>query len=134
MCVALIDPDTYLAGVPYELLTELRHTSPVARVDDFWAVFRHADVRHVLRDPRVFSSHLGGTQIRDPATEADLAYVRTMMLNSDPPDHSRLRNLLTRAFTPRAVARLTERIQGWARELVAAVADRGECDFASEVA
>ncbi len=134
VCVALIDPDTYLAGVPYELLTELRHTSPVARVDDFWAVFRHADVRHVLRDPRVFSSHLGGTQIRDPATEADLAYVRTMMLNSDPPDHSRLRNLLTRAFTPRAVARLTERIQGWARELVAAVADRGECDFASEVA
>jgi cytochrome P450 len=129
----ITDPDTYLTGVPYAELAELRRSTPVARVDDFWAVLRHADVRRVLRDPRVFSSHLGGTQIRDPATEADLAYVRRMMLNSDPPDHARLRNLLTRAFTPRAVARLTERIQGWARDLVAAVADQGECDFATDL-
>ncbi|HEY2691919.1 MAG TPA: cytochrome P450, partial [Streptosporangiaceae bacterium] len=99
-----------------------------------WAVLRHADVRHVLRNPGLFSSRLGGTQIRDPATPADLAYVRAMMLNSDPPDHGRLRNLLTKAFTPRAVSALETRIRGWARELVAAVADRGECDFATEVA
>ncbi len=131
---AIVDPDTYLTGVPYELLAELRRDSPVVRVGDFWAVLRHADVRQVLRDPRLFSSRLGGTQIRDPATPADLAYVRAMMLNSDPPDHARLRNLLTRAFTPRAVARLEARIQEWARDLVAAVADRGECDFATEVA
>jgi cytochrome P450 len=131
---AIVDPDTYLTGVPYELLAWLRRESPVVRVDDFWAVLRHADVRHVLRDPQLFSSRLGGTQIRDPATQADLAYVRAMMLNSDPPDHARLRNLLTKAFTPRAVARLTTRIQEWARDLVAAVAGRGECDFATEVA
>ena len=130
----ITDPDTYLTGVPYAQLAQLRRTSPVARIDDFWAVLRHADVRHVLRNPKLFSSHLGGTQIRDPATPADLAYVRQMMLNSDPPDHARLRNLLTSAFTPRAVARLTERIQRWAHDLVANVADRGECDFASEVA
>ncbi|HYS36796.1 MAG TPA: cytochrome P450, partial [Pseudonocardiaceae bacterium] len=103
---AIVDPDTYLTGVPYELLAGLRAESPVVRVGDFWAVLRHADVRQVLRNPQVFSSHLGGTQIRDPATPADLAYVRAMMLNSDPPDHGRLRNLLTRAFTPRAVAAL----------------------------
>jgi cytochrome P450 len=131
---AIVDPDTYLTGVPYELLARLRRESPVARVADFWAVLRHADIRHVLRNPGLFSSRLGGTQIRDPATQADLAYVRAMMLNSDPPDHARLRNLLTKAFTPRAVAGLTTRIQGWARDLVAAVADRGECDFATEVA
>jgi cytochrome P450 len=131
---AIVDPDTYLTGVPYELLAGLRRESPVVRVDDFWAVLRHADVRHVLRNPGLFSSRLGGTQIRDPATPADLAYVRAMMLNSDPPDHGRLRNLLTKAFTPRAVSALETRIRGWARELVAAVADRGECDFATEVA
>ncbi|HEY3606546.1 MAG TPA: cytochrome P450 [Pseudonocardiaceae bacterium] len=131
---AIVDPDTYLTGVPYELLARLRRESPVVRVGDFWAVLRHADVRRVLRDPQLFSSRLGGTQIRDPATQADLAYVRAMMLNSDPPDHARLRNLLTKAFTPRAVAGLTTRIQEWARELVAAVAGRGECDFATEVA
>lgn len=131
--MAITDPDTYLTGVPYDELALLRR-SGVVRVDDFWAVLGHADVRRVLRDPATFSSYLGGTQIRDPLTDADLAYVRRMMLNSDPPDHGRLRNLLTRAFTPRAVERLTSRIQDWAAELVASVASRGRCDFATDVA
>ena len=130
----ITDPGTYVHGVPHGLLDQLRQQAAVVRVDDFWAVLRHAEVRHVLRNPQLFSSHLGGTQIRDPATPADLRYVQRMMLNSDPPDHTRLRGLLSRAFTPRAVARLTERIQGWARELVSSVADRGECDFAKQVA
>jgi cytochrome P450 len=57
-----------------------------------------------------------------------------MLLNLDPPEHSRLRGLLTKAFTPRAIAGLELRIQRWARELVASVAGKGECDFATEVA
>jgi cytochrome P450 len=132
--VGITDPDTYVRGVPYDELARLRRASPVVRVDDFWAVLRHADVRRVLRDPALFSSQLGGTQIRDPATSSDLAYVRRMMLNMDPPEHGRLRGLLTRAFTPRAIARLTERIETSARDLVAAVAGRGECDFAKVAA
>jgi cytochrome P450 len=132
----IFDPDTYVRGVPHDMLAELREDSPVVWIDEpgFWAVLRHAEVKRVLRDPQLFSSHLGGTQVRDPATAEDLRYVRRMMLNIDPPDHSRLRGLLTKAFTPKAVARLTERIQDWADGLVAAVADRGECDFAKEVA
>jgi cytochrome P450 len=129
--VGITDPDTYVRGVPYAELARLRRESPVVRVDDFWAVLRHADVRRVLRDPALFSSQLGGTQIRDAA---DLAYVRRMMLNMDPPEHGRLRGLLTKAFTPRAVAKLTSQIEGWARDLVAAVADRGSCDFAAVAA
>ncbi|GAA4531119.1 cytochrome P450 [Amycolatopsis samaneae] len=131
---AITDPDTYVTGVPHELLARLRRESPVVRLDGFWAVLGHADVRRVLRDPAVFSSQLGGTQIRDPATARDLRYVRRMMLNMDPPEHARLRGLLTKAFTPRAVARLTDRIHGWARALVGAVADDGECDFAKVAA
>ncbi|MEU5258163.1 cytochrome P450 [Amycolatopsis sp. NPDC021455] len=129
--MGITDPDTYVRGVPHEELARLRRESPVVRVDDFWAVLRHADVRRVLRDPGTFSSQLGGTQIRDAA---DLAYVRRMMLNMDPPEHGRLRGLLTKAFTPRAVAKLTSQIESWARDLVAAVADRGECDFAQVAA
>ena len=129
--MGITDPDTYVRGVPYEELARLRRESPVVRVDDFWAVLRHADVRRVLRDPGTFSSQLGGTQIRDAA---DLAYVRRMMLNMDPPEHGRLRGLLTKAFTPRAVAKLTSQIESWARDLVGAVADRGECDFAKVAA
>ncbi|MDQ7804270.1 cytochrome P450 [Amycolatopsis sp. A133] len=129
--MAITDPDTYVRGVPYDELARLRRAGPVVRVDDFWAVLGHAEVRRVLRDPAVFSSQLGGTQIRDAA---DLAYVRRMMLNMDPPEHGRLRGLLTKAFTPRAVAKLTSQIESWARESVAAVADRGACDFAAVAA
>lgn len=143
--VTIMDPDTYLHGVPYEAFARLRQSSPVVWMTEpavdhwpagpgFWAVLRHAEVKQVLRTPHVFSSQLGATQIRDPATPEALAYVRRMMLNLDPPEHSRLRGLLTQAFTPKAVARLEERIQRWARQLVARVAPRGECDFATDIA
>jgi cytochrome P450 len=138
----IYSPDTYVRSVPHGALTRLRHSTPVVWVEEkpvddwpagpgFWAVLRHADVRRVLRDPRTFSSHLGATQIRDAE---DLGYVRRMMLNMDPPEHSRLRRLLTKAFTPRAVTRLAERIQRRAYALVGAVADHGEADFAKEMA
>jgi cytochrome P450 len=139
----IADPDTYVTGVPHDLLAELRSQHPLVWVDEpggtssgpgFWAVLRHADCRHVLRNPADFSSQLGGTQIRDPVTPADLGYVRRMMLNLDPPEHSRLRRLLTKAFTPRAVAAINGRVEQWASQLVARVADRGECDFVTDIA
>lgn len=138
----IYSPDTYVRSVPHEALTRLRHSTPVVWVEEravddwpagpgFWAVLRHADVRHVLRSPKLFSSHLGATQIRDAE---DLGYVRRMMLNMDPPEHSRLRRLLTKAFTPRAVQRLATRIEQRAHALVDAVAEKGEADFAKEIA
>jgi cytochrome P450 len=138
----IYSPDTYMRSVPYDALARLRSSTPVAWVEEkpvddwpggpgFWAVLRHADVRHVLRNPRLFSSQLGATQIRDAE---DLGYVRRMMLNMDPPEHSRLRRLLTKAFTPRAVVRLAERIEQRAHALVDAVAEKGEADFAKEIA
>src|SRR5262249_40687841 len=70
------------------------------------------------------------------ATAEALGYVRRMMLNMDPPEHFRLRRLLTRSFTPRAVARLEQRIREHARALCARVlaGPRGECDFAKDLA
>jgi len=141
----LVDPATYETGPPFELLRRLRADTPVAWVDEpalhgqpagpgFWLVLRHADVERVLRDPATFSSWLGATQVRDAA---DLDWVRRMMLNTDPPDHSRLRRLLTRSFTPRAVAALTEAIQATAARLVdrmVAGAREGRSDFAKDVA
>jgi cytochrome P450 len=91
---------------------------------------RHAEIKQVMRDPATYSSWERATQIIDPPDEKALAFVRQMMLNQDPPRHSRLRKMLTRAFTPRAIARLEDRIAGWARELVDEVADDGGCDFA----
>jgi len=141
------DPGTYTDGVPYQALARLRRESPVVWAEEipvlgwpggpgFWLVLRHADVEQVLTQPRLFSSWLGATQIRDPATPAALGYVRQMMLNMDPPEHSRLRRLLSRSFTPRAVAGLEQRIRGYARSLCDRVlaGERGECDFAKDLA
>jgi cytochrome P450 len=145
----VFDPATYTEGVPFDALARLRRDSPVVWVDEipvlgwpagpgFWLVLRHADVESVTRQPQLFSSWLGATQIRDPVTPAALGYVRSMMLNMDPPAHSRLRTLLGRSFTPRAIARLDERIHGHARALCerafAGRGGRGECDFAKDVA
>jgi cytochrome P450 len=144
----VFDPRTYVRGVPYDVLARLRQQHGVVRVDEpallgypagpgFWLVLRHADVEAVLRQPQVYSSWLGATQVRDPASAADLAYVRRMMLNMDPPEHSRLRRLLARAFTPRAVAALEAGIEANAGMLVDRMvgeADEGTCDFAKDVA
>jgi cytochrome P450 len=143
----LHDPRTYQVGVPFDVLERLRAEQPVAWVDEppllglpggpgYWLVTRHADVEAVTKQATLFSSWLGATQVRDPASDKDLAFVRRMMLNMDPPEHSRLRRLLTRSFTARAVARLEDQIRGH----VTGILDRvltgagGEIDFAKEVA
>jgi cytochrome P450 len=141
---SIIDPDTYVRGVPHELFGRLRRESPVTWVEEppvdhwpagsgHWGVLRYQNVQTVLRTPQVFSSSEGLTQVYDapPPIRAEL---RKMMINMDPPVHSRLRGLLTRAFTPRAVSRLEERIGERARALVDAAADRGEADFARDIA
>jgi cytochrome P450 len=133
-------PSTYESHVPYEAFRRMRAADPVCWIDEpavgpwpagtgYWAVFRHADVKHVLRSPELFSSNLGGTQIRDPDTQEDLAFVRAMMLNQDPPGHSRLRRIVAAAFTPRAVRALEASISERARTLVADAAHRGDVDF-----
>ncbi|MFN0179879.1 MAG: cytochrome P450 [Gemmatimonadales bacterium] len=145
---AVFDPASYVTGVPFDALTRLRRDHPVVWVDEpptlgwpggpgFWLVLRHADVERVLSQPKLFSSALGGTQTRDPATPDALRYVRRMMLNMDPPEHTRLRRLVTKSFTPRAVAQLEERIQTHANAVVDRVvgnADAGQCDFAKDLA
>jgi cytochrome P450 len=141
------DPATYVEGVPFAALARLREHSPVVWAEEvpvlgwpggpgFWLILTHADVQQVLTQPRLFSSWLGATQIRDPATPEALGYVRQMMLNMDPPEHSRLRRLLARSFTPRAVAQLERRIRGYARSLCDRVlaGPGGECDFAKDLA
>lgn len=142
----LHDPDTYTNGVPFELIEQLRATGPVHWVEEpalpglpegpgYHLVIDHAPVTEVVRDPATFSSALGGTQIRDPETPRDLDYVRRMMLNMDPPEHTRLRKMIAASFMPRAVRALEERIAGHAKGIVDRMLDGPhECDFAKDVA
>ncbi|MBW5423274.1 cytochrome P450 [Streptomyces sp. BG9H] len=125
----VFDPRLYATGTPHDHYRTLRDHHPVAWQQEhavlgwppgpgFWAVTRHADVVRVLKDPVTFSSHLGATQIRDPAP-ADLPFIRRMMLNQDPPAHGRLRRLVSRAFTPRRVERFEAAARDRARTLLA---------------
>ena len=125
----VFDPRQYATGVPYAAYRVLRDHHPVAWQEEpevlgwpagpgFWAVTRHADVVRVLKDSTVYSSHLGATQIRDPDPD-DLPFIRRMMLNQDPPEHGRLRRLVSRAFTPGRVERFTSVAEERARTLFA---------------
>jgi cytochrome P450 len=139
----VFDPQVFARGVPHDELRRLRDQAPVSWQDEhevqdwpggpgYWAVTRHADVKHVLRTPEVFSSSLGATQIRDPEPD-DLAFIRRMMLNMDAPEHNRLRKLAGAVFTRRRLERSAEQIRERARGLIGAVAASGECDLTTEV-
>ena len=125
-------------GPPYELFARLRRESPVHRHAEqggpgFWAVTRYDDVVEVSRDSATWSSYAGGTMIAD-ATPEQLFVVRQMMLNMDPPQHTKLRALINKGFTPRMVTHLHGRIGELARAIVDRVAPQGACDFVTEVA
>jgi cytochrome P450 len=136
--IDLLDLAHYEKGPPHHLFARLRREAPAYRHAEpagpgFWAVTRHADVVRVSRDADTFSSFQGGTMVLDPSPE-QLFVVRQMMLNMDPPQHTKLRALINKGFTPRMVERLRERIGGLARAIVDRVARRGECDFVTDVA
>ncbi|MBD0838422.1 cytochrome P450 [Streptomyces sp. TRM68416] len=144
----VFDPRQYGTSVPYDAYRVLRDHHPVAWQEEpevlgwpagpgFWAVTRHADVVRVLKDSSTYSSYIGATQIRDPDPE-DLPFIRRMMLNQDPPQHGRLRRLVSRAFTPGRLERFTVVAERrartlWARALETARAADGTVDLVAAV-
>ncbi|MEU5218262.1 cytochrome P450 [Streptomyces sp. NPDC020807] len=139
----VFDPRIYAAGIPHDRFRLLRQHAPVvwqretevlgwAAGPGFWAVTRHADVVRVLKDAETYSSHLGATQIRDP-DPADLPFIRRMMLNQDPPQHGRLRRLVSRAFTPGRIERFAVTARERAARLLADAVASGETDLVRAV-
>lgn len=133
------NPDTYLNGFPYAAFERLRREAPVAWCpeppgDDFdggpgfWVVSRHADVAEVSKRPDTFSSHVGGTSVRS-FEGRDLAAVQQMMLNIDPPEHSNIRKIISRAFTPRTVQAMEDSITAHAQAVIASLGAGGEMDL-----
>jgi cytochrome P450 len=93
------------------------HWHPEADGPGFWALTRYDDVVAVSRDAQTFSSWAGGTMVADSPPEF-LAGMRLMMLNMDPPQHTKLRALVNKGFTPRMVAGIDDRVRGLARRIV----------------
>jgi cytochrome P450 len=104
------DPfDTDIDDDPHRIWRRLRDEAPVYRNDkhDFYALSRYADVEAAHRDPRTFSS-ARGTVLEMMGT--NLAPTEQLIFQ-DPPEHTRLRHLVSRAFTPRRVSELEDRVR-----------------------
>jgi len=128
---------------PYPVYRVLRSEDPVHFSELFqgWVLSRHADVAAVLRDPRFSVDRSNAEVIRGtplpPVREElrDLAEaLKRNMLFTDPPDHTRLRTLVAKAFTPRAVEAHRAHIQQIVDAWFDAVAPAGRMDFMRDVA
>jgi cholest-4-en-3-one 26-monooxygenase len=134
----LHDPATYTHGFPYEHFRRLRADTPVSHHDHpewdrgYWAVVRHADVVRVSRDSTTFrnSPH----PMIDVSEDDAAAGLSEILISKDPPEHTRLRKLISAGFTPRRVADLTDRIHERVDSMIAAVADKGACDLVTDLA
>lgn len=134
--VDLTNPATFAQGPPHAFYDWLReehpvwwHPSETLCAPGFWVVTRYHDVTAVERDWKTFSSGARGALLEDQQTGTEL-----MMLNQDPPQHTRLRNLVARAFTPKVIRGLEPHIRDAAREIVDRVATRDDVvDFVTEL-
>ncbi|MBM3675995.1 MAG: cytochrome P450 [Actinobacteria bacterium] len=117
--VRLDDPATYAVGPPHEFFTWLRNEAPVywhaseKFAPGFWVCTRYADVIAIEREVKIYSSSRGGALLEDQGEGTEL-----MMLNQDPPQHTRLRNLVARGFTPKVIKAMEPNIREAAHTIV----------------
>ena len=135
--IDLTDPAVFAERVPHEWFAYLRRNHPVWWHEEkdgpgFWAVTRYEECTQVNRDHEHFSSHAKATYIWELAEDA-LDQQQLVMLNMDPPLHTRYRRLVNKGFTPRMVAQLHERIHHATDTLIDAVIGRGEADFVTDI-
>ncbi len=137
----LLDPDLYRAGQHQRRLLELRQKAdaPIIKIDDpidgipYWAVIGRDEVDYICKHPELFSS-AKKSAVPTEMSEEDLARQRLMLVNMDPPEHGKFRRIARNAFTPKAVESYRETFAQYAKEIIDSVADKGECEFVSEVA
>ena len=123
-------------GIPHERFAEIRDADGLLWHEyhdgGFWVVGRHADVKTVSKDGAVFSSAVGHTNLWD--LEADALEARRSLIDTDAPDHTRLRRLVARAFTPKNIRRWEDTVRQITVDLLEAYIEKGEGDFVDEIA
>jgi cholest-4-en-3-one 26-monooxygenase len=109
------DPVMNEAGIPLREFLELRKTAPVYWVEQppearagfldtgFWAITKHADILAISKNSKEFSTNKNGTIIRfgPDMTREQVDLQSVILINQDPPDHTKLRSVVSRGFTPR---------------------------------
>jgi cholest-4-en-3-one 26-monooxygenase len=141
------DPDLYEARMPFEEFAELRRTerlwwcaTPDSKQpfgdDGYWVASRHADVKYVSTHPELFGSSPNTALVRygPRVTRADLDMQKVIMLNADAPDHTKMRNIVQRGFTPRSINALEAVLKERTRRIVREAAEKGGGDFVTDLA
>lgn len=135
--IDLTDLDRWAQGVPYDWFALLRRDAPVFWQDEprgrgFWSLTRYDDILAASKDWQTFSAEAGGTSLMDLAPEH--VESRKSMLDSDPPGHTRLRAIVNKAFTPKAINAYEGRIQTLFHDVLAEALAEPELDFVDAVA
>jgi cholest-4-en-3-one 26-monooxygenase len=141
-----LDAELNLAGLPVAELAELRRAEPVHWVDvpggtggfgdeGYWLVTKHADVKEVSKRNDVYGSSPDGAIPVWPQemTRDAIDLQRSVLLNMDAPQHTRLRKIISRGFTPRSVGRLEEELAARAQKIAETAAAEGSGDFVEQV-
>ncbi len=135
--IDLTNSKRFTSGVPHEWFAFLRKNAPVWWHEEtdgpgFWAVTRYNDCSTVNRDYEHFSSHEKATFIWELPEEA-LVQQQLVMLNMDPPIHTRYRRLVNKGFTPRMVNELHDRIHAATDRIIDTVIEKGHADFVTDI-
>jgi cholest-4-en-3-one 26-monooxygenase len=141
-----LDPDVNVKGLPVAELAEVRRSQPIFWVDipggtggfgdkGYWAITKHKDVKEISIRSDVFSSQQDCAIPVWPhtMTREQIDLQRNVMLNMDAPHHTRLRKIISRGFTPRAIGRLRDELDARAQSIAKAAAAAGSGDFVEQV-
>jgi cholest-4-en-3-one 26-monooxygenase len=141
-----LDPDINVKGLPVAELAELRKSEPIFWVDvpggtggfgdkGYWAISKHRDVKEISVRSDVFSSQQDCAIPVWPQemTREQIDLQRHVMLNMDAPHHTRLRKIISRGFTPRAIGRLRDELAARAQNIAKTAAAAGTGDFVEQV-
>ena len=135
--IDLVNPDNYVAGVPFEWFDRLRREEPVSWHPEpagnagFWAVTRYDDLTAVHMDWQTYSSELGAVALEELDEEQLLR--RRSMLECDPPRHTALRQVTSKRFSARGVGRYEEFIRDVARGVLDRALEHDGFDFVGEI-
>ena len=126
---------------PYPIFARLRTENPVHWSDAVrgFVVTRYADVQRAMRDPalsadRISPFYIAQSAATRSAVETLVRYLGRWLVFRDPPDHTRLRSLIARAFTPKALAAIRPNIEGITGHLLARLDGRENCDLMADFA
>jgi cholest-4-en-3-one 26-monooxygenase len=141
------DPDLCVKGLPVDEWAELRKTQPIWWCEQpigksggfndggYWVVTKLNDVKEVSRRSDIFSSYENCVipRFNDDIAREDIEVQRFVMLNMDAPHHTRLRKIISRGFTPRAVGRLEAELAERAQNIAKTALAEGTGDFVEQV-